>query len=58
MRPASYKGIVDELAAAIRSGTLPAGTLLPAHRALAPYRFETCRTVSNLRIHEISYAAR
>lgn len=35
MRPASYKGIVDELAAAIHSGALPAGTRLPAHRALA-----------------------
>lgn len=38
MRPASYKGIVDELAAAIRSGTLPAGTRLPAHRVLARQR--------------------
>ena len=38
MRPASYKGIVDELAASIRSGSLPAGTRLPAHRALARQR--------------------
>jgi DNA-binding transcriptional MocR family regulator len=38
MRPPSYASIVDELAAAIRSGTLPAGTRLPAHRALARQR--------------------
>jgi DNA-binding transcriptional MocR family regulator len=38
MRPASYKGIVDEFAAAIRSGALPAGTRLPAHRTLARQR--------------------
>jgi DNA-binding transcriptional MocR family regulator len=35
MRPATYKPIVDRLAAAIRSGELPAGTRLPTHRALA-----------------------
>lgn len=38
MRPPSYKGIVDELATAIRSGTLPAGARLPAHRVLARER--------------------
>ncbi|BBG01158.1 MULTISPECIES: aminotransferase-like domain-containing protein [Pseudonocardia] len=35
MRPAAYKPIVDRLAAAIRTGGLPAGTKLPTHRALA-----------------------
>ncbi|MFE3504848.1 PLP-dependent aminotransferase family protein [Kitasatospora sp. NPDC059160] len=35
MRPPSYKAVVDEYAAAIRSGALPAGTRLPTHRALA-----------------------
>lgn len=35
MRPAAYKLIVDRIAAAIRTGELPAGTRLPAHRALA-----------------------
>ncbi|MFD4535300.1 PLP-dependent aminotransferase family protein [Kitasatospora sp. NPDC058397] len=38
MRPPSYKAIVDEYAAAIRSGALPAGTRLPTHRALARER--------------------
>ncbi|MFF2141608.1 PLP-dependent aminotransferase family protein [Kitasatospora sp. NPDC058190] len=38
MRPPSYKTIVDEYAAAIRSGALPAGTRLPTHRALARER--------------------
>jgi DNA-binding transcriptional MocR family regulator len=38
MRPPSYKPIVDELAATIRSGTLPPGTRLPAHRDLARQR--------------------
>ncbi|MFD7829834.1 PLP-dependent aminotransferase family protein [Kitasatospora sp. NPDC059803] len=38
MRPPSYKAIVDEYAAAIRSGTLPAGTRLPTHRRLARER--------------------
>ncbi|MBV6699815.1 PLP-dependent aminotransferase family protein [Kitasatospora aureofaciens] len=38
MRPPAYKAIVDEYAAAIRSGALPAGTRLPTHRALARER--------------------
>ncbi|MCC5580919.1 PLP-dependent aminotransferase family protein [Microtetraspora sp. AC03309] len=38
MRPPSYKRIVDELATAIRSGTLPAGARLPTHRDLARER--------------------
>jgi DNA-binding transcriptional MocR family regulator len=38
MRPPSYKAIVDELAAAIRSGMLPVGTRLPTHRDLARER--------------------
>ncbi|MFB7906796.1 PLP-dependent aminotransferase family protein [Kitasatospora sp. NPDC056076] len=38
MRPPSYKAVVDEYAAAIRSGALPAGTRLPTHRALARER--------------------
>ncbi|KJS62602.1 PLP-dependent aminotransferase family protein [Streptomyces rubellomurinus] len=38
MRPPAYKAIVDEYATAIRSGTLPAGTRLPTHRALARER--------------------
>jgi DNA-binding transcriptional MocR family regulator len=38
MRPPSYKAIVDEFAASIRSGGLPAGTRLPTHRALAGER--------------------
>ncbi|MFD7582622.1 PLP-dependent aminotransferase family protein [Kitasatospora sp. NPDC059817] len=38
MRPPSYKAIVDEYAAAIRSGALPAGTRLPTHRRLARER--------------------
>lgn len=38
MRSQSYRGIVDELAAAIRSGMLPAGTRLPTHRGLARER--------------------
>ncbi|OAT17017.1 GntR family transcriptional regulator/aspartate aminotransferase [Buttiauxella gaviniae ATCC 51604] len=32
---ARYKALVDEYATAIRSGTLPAGTRLPTHRALS-----------------------
>lgn len=38
MRPPSYRAIVEEYVAAIRSGTLPAGTRLPTHRALARER--------------------
>ncbi|MEU0034188.1 PLP-dependent aminotransferase family protein [Streptomyces sp. NPDC006333] len=38
MRPPSYEAIVDEFAASIRSGSLPAGTRLPTHRALARER--------------------
>ncbi|WP_335936099.1 aminotransferase-like domain-containing protein [Streptomyces sp. PTD5-9] len=38
MRPSSYKAVVHEFAAAIRSGALPAGTRLPTHRALARER--------------------
>ncbi|MFB7493267.1 PLP-dependent aminotransferase family protein [Streptomyces sp. NPDC056161] len=38
MRPPSYKPVVDEFAAAIRSGALAAGTRLPTHRALAHER--------------------
>ncbi|GGS82275.1 PLP-dependent aminotransferase family protein [Nonomuraea spiralis] len=38
MRPASYKAVVDEFAAAIRSGALPAGARLPTHRELARER--------------------
>jgi len=35
MPPARYKQLVDQLAADIRSGQLPAGTRLPTHRQLA-----------------------
>ena len=35
---ARYKAIVDELALAIRSGELAAGTQLPPHRQLASQR--------------------
>ncbi|WP_155492686.1 GntR family transcriptional regulator, partial [Pluralibacter gergoviae] len=35
---ARYKTIVDELAQAIRSGDLAAGTQLPTHRRLAAER--------------------
>lgn len=35
MRPAAYKPIVDQFAAAIRGGELPAGSKLPTHRVLA-----------------------
>ncbi|ROQ27038.1 DNA-binding transcriptional MocR family regulator [Streptomyces sp. PanSC19] len=38
MRPPSYKAVVDEFAAAIRSGVIPAGARLPTHRALARER--------------------
>ncbi|MFE7400080.1 PLP-dependent aminotransferase family protein [Streptomyces sp. NPDC057557] len=38
MRPSSYKAVVHEFAAAIRSGAIPAGTRLPTHRALARER--------------------
>ncbi|MFF5712379.1 PLP-dependent aminotransferase family protein [Streptomyces sp. NPDC012756] len=38
MRPPSYKAVVDEFAAAIRSGAIPAGDRLPTHRALARER--------------------
>lgn len=38
MRPAAYKSIVDQIAAGIRSGEMPAGTKLPTHRALAAER--------------------
>ncbi|MER5990320.1 PLP-dependent aminotransferase family protein [Streptomyces viridosporus] len=38
MRPSSYKAVVHELAAAIRSGAIQAGTRLPTHRALARER--------------------
>lgn len=38
MRSPSYKAVVDEFAASIRSGRLPAGTRLPTHRALARER--------------------
>lgn len=38
MRSPAYKAVVDEFAAAIRSGALPAGTRLPTHRALARER--------------------
>ncbi|MQS15600.1 PLP-dependent aminotransferase family protein [Streptomyces kaniharaensis] len=38
MRPPAYKAVVDEYAAAIRSGALPPGTRLPTHRALARER--------------------
>ncbi|MET9933140.1 MULTISPECIES: PLP-dependent aminotransferase family protein [unclassified Streptomyces] len=38
MRPSSYKNVVHEFAAAIRSGAIPAGTRLPTHRALARER--------------------
>ncbi|MGW7267821.1 aminotransferase-like domain-containing protein [Streptomyces sp. NPDC054842] len=38
MRPPSYKAIVDEFAASIRSGGYPPGTRLPTHRALARER--------------------
>ncbi|WP_370740992.1 GntR family transcriptional regulator [Streptomyces sp. Ncost-T10-10d] len=35
MRPSSYKAVVHEFAAAIRSGAIPVGTRFPTHRALA-----------------------
>ncbi|MER6209939.1 PLP-dependent aminotransferase family protein [Streptomyces sp. NPDC001642] len=38
MRPSSYKAVVHEFAAAIRSGAIPAGTRLPTHRTLARER--------------------
>ncbi|TDV56316.1 PLP-dependent aminotransferase family protein [Actinophytocola oryzae] len=38
MRIPSYKPVVDDLAAAIRAGTLTPGTRLPTHRALARQR--------------------
>lgn len=38
MRQPRYKAIVDELASAIRDGSLSAGTRLPTHRQLARYR--------------------
>ncbi|MEU1037919.1 PLP-dependent aminotransferase family protein [Streptomyces sp. NPDC005551] len=38
VRPASYKAIVDEFAAHIRSGALQAGARLPTHRTLARER--------------------
>ncbi|MGW2254224.1 aminotransferase-like domain-containing protein [Kitasatospora sp. NPDC001660] len=38
MRPPAYKAVVDEYAAAIRSGALPPGTRLPTHRKLARER--------------------
>ncbi|MFB7532707.1 PLP-dependent aminotransferase family protein [Streptomyces sp. NPDC056178] len=38
MRPSSYKAVVHEFAAAIRSGAIPVGTRLPTHRALARER--------------------
>ncbi|GGK72256.1 putative transcriptional regulator, GntR family protein [Planomonospora parontospora subsp. parontospora] len=38
MRPPSYRRIADELAAAIRTGAIPAGTRLPTHRGLARER--------------------
>jgi len=38
MRSPSYKAIVDDFAAGIRSGVLPAGTRLPTHRELAHQR--------------------
>jgi putative transposase len=34
------------------------GLIPKARRQGCVYRFKTCRTLSNLRIHEISYAAR
>jgi DNA-binding transcriptional MocR family regulator len=38
VRPPSYKAIVDEFAAAIRCGAIPAGSRLPTHRDLARER--------------------
>ncbi|GAA3388909.1 aminotransferase-like domain-containing protein [Cryptosporangium minutisporangium] len=38
MRPPSYKAVVDEFAATIRSGCLSPGTRLPTHRQLAAQR--------------------
>ncbi|GIH70106.1 aminotransferase-like domain-containing protein [Sphaerimonospora thailandensis] len=48
MRPPSYKRIVDEFAAAIRAGTLPAGARLPAHRDLARERHIALATASRV----------
>lgn len=48
MRPPSYKRIVDEFAAAIRSGTPAAGTRLPTHRALARERRIALATASRV----------
>ncbi|MEZ0113295.1 DNA-binding transcriptional MocR family regulator [Catenulispora sp. EB89] len=48
MRTEHYKTIADELAAAIRSGDLPAGTRLPTHRELARDRGVAVATISRV----------
>ncbi|MEY9886799.1 DNA-binding transcriptional MocR family regulator [Catenulispora sp. MAP5-51] len=48
MRTEHYKTIAEEIAAAIRSGALPAGTRLPTHRELARERGIAVATVSRV----------
>lgn len=43
-----YKTLVDEYAAAIRSGTLPAGTRLPTHRALSTEKHISLATATRV----------
>jgi len=45
---ARYKTLVDEYAAAIRSGTLPAGTRLPTHRALSAEKHISLATATRV----------
>ncbi|WP_331726449.1 PLP-dependent aminotransferase family protein [Streptomyces uncialis] len=48
MRSSSYKAVVHEFAAAIRSGAIPAGTQMPTHRALARERRIALATASRV----------
>ncbi|UNK59356.1 PLP-dependent aminotransferase family protein [Buttiauxella ferragutiae] len=45
---ARYKTLVDEYAAAIRSGALPAGTRLPTHRALSAEKHISLATATRV----------
>ncbi|MCP2004514.1 MULTISPECIES: aminotransferase-like domain-containing protein [Buttiauxella] len=45
---ARYKTLVDEYAAAIRSGTLPAGTRLPTHRGLSAEKHISLATATRV----------
>ncbi|MER7938092.1 MULTISPECIES: GntR family transcriptional regulator [unclassified Streptomyces] len=47
-RASSYKAVVDEFTAAIRSGALPAGARLPTHRALARERRTALATATRV----------